>query len=345
MPDFQKLITFVVPCYNSEAYMQKCVDSLLHAKDVCEIVIIDDGSKDKTGEIADVYAATHPACIRVIHQPNGGHGEGINSGLSVAQGVYFKVVDSDDWADLTALNQVVSKLIELEKEGGVDLLVCNYVYEQTHTGYQKVIRFGNALPEGRVLSWADTHPFRIDQQLSLHSCIYRTEILRKSGLKLPKHVFYEDNLFVYTPLPYVKRLYYLDADFYRYYIGRAGQSVAKEGILRHCGDQRLIAARIFAAHDIDEIRKRDRKLARYMHHSMSFMLILAVIFTRLHNTKEADRQVKEFWSELIRLNPEKGKRMRVFSRAGVLILSMPGPIGRQLCRFFYWVSHKIVRFN
>ncbi|MBQ3002743.1 MAG: glycosyltransferase [Clostridia bacterium] len=340
-----KLITFVVPCYNSQEYMHVCIESLLHAKDTCEIVIIDDGSKDRTGEIADAYAEKYPETVRVIHQPNGGHGAGINSGLAVANGLYFKVVDSDDWADKTALEQVVDTLQELEKDGGVDLMVCNYVYEHTHTGYQKTIRFGNALPEGRVLAWKDTKRFRIDQQLSLHSCIYRTETIRKSGLKLPEHVFYEDNLFVYTPLPYVERLYYLDADFYRYYIGREGQSVSPEGILRHAVDQRLIATRIFAAHDIDEIRKRDRVLARYMHHSMSFMLILAVIFTRLHNSKEADALVKEFWDGLIEVNPKKGRKMRVFSRAGVLILSMPGPVGRLLCRFFFWVSHKVVRFN
>lgn len=345
MQDMTKLITFVVPCYNSQEYMRKCIESLLHAKENCEIIIIDDGSTDKTGAIADTYAAEHPTCIRVVHQPNGGHGEGINSGLAIAKGLYFKVVDSDDWVDLEALKKVVSTLQTLEQVGGVDLMVCNYVYEQVHTGYQKVIRFGNALPEGRVLSWTDTKHFRIDQQLSLHSCIYRTSVVRESGLKLPRKVFYEDNLFVYTPLPYVEKLYYLNADFYRYYIGRAGQSVAKEGVMRHCGDQRLISTLIFGAHDIDEIRKRDRKLARYMHHSMSFMLIIAVIFTRLHNTREADRQIKDFWNGLIEINPKKGKKMRVFSRAGVLILSFPGPIGRQICRFFYWVSHKIVRFN
>lgn len=341
----EKLITFVVPCYNSEAYMQKCVDSLLPAKPYCEIIIIDDGSKDRTGEIADRYAAAEPDCVRVVHQPNGGHGEGINQGLARAQGVYFKVVDSDDWADAQALKRVLETLRELETQGGVDLMVCNYVYEHMDDGYQRVIRFGNALPEGRILSWEDTRRFRISQQLSLHSCIYRTETVRASGLQLPKHTFYEDNLFVYTPLPYVKRLYYLNVDFYRYYVGRQGQSVAKEGLLRHCGDQRAVSTAVFAAHDIKAIRKQQPKLGRYMHHSMSFLLILAVLFTRLQGTRAGDRQVKEFWAELIRLRPKAGRRMHWFSRAGVLVLSFPGPVGRWVCRFFYWLSHCVVRFN
>ncbi len=340
-----KLITFVVPCYNSEAYMRKCIESLLPAKSFCEIIIIDDGSTDQTGAIADDYAASEPDYIHVIHQPNGGHGEGINSGLAAARGTYFKVVDSDDWVDRAALECVMQTLSLLEEQGGVDLMVCNYVYEHTDTGYQRVIRFGNALPEGRILSWEDTHRFRISQQLSLHSCIYRTETVRSSGLLLPKHVFYEDNLFVYTPLPYVTRLYYLNVDFYRYYVGRQGQSVAKEGLLRHCGDQRTVSVAVFAAHDVDAIRRQHPKLGRYLQHSMSFLLILAVLFTRLHGTREADEQVRAFWRELIRINPRKGKRMYRFSRAGVLLLSMPGYPGRWLCRFFYWLSHRVVRFN
>lgn len=343
MMDEQKLMTFVVPCYNSQAYMRKCIDSLLRAKSYCQIVIIDDGSVDDTAAIADEYAALHPDCVEVVHQPNGGHGEGINSGLAAAKGLYFKVVDSDDWVDFDALNKVIDTLLFLEQDGGVDLMVCNYVYEQLETGYQKVMRFGNALPEGRVLTWADTKGFHITQQLSLHSCIYRTETIRKSGLKLPRKVFYEDNLFVYTPMAYVEKLYYLDADFYRYYVGRAGQSMAMVG--KRSGDQRLVSTRIFAAHDIDEIRKHNKKLARYLHHSMSFMLIVAVLFTRIGHGKEGDKLVKEFWDGLIEINPKKAKKMRVFSRAGVLILSMPGPIGRWLCRFFYWFSHKLVPFN
>ncbi len=340
-----KLITFVVPCYNSQDYMKTCIESLLPAKEVCEIILIDDGSTDSTAEIADRYAEEYPDCVRVVHQPNGGHGEGINQGLRLAQGTYFKVIDSDDWVDAAARDRVLQTLAELEQQGGVDLMVCNYVYEKPRDHYQRVIRFGNALPEGRVLAWRDTHPFRISQQLSLHSCIYRTQVVRDSGLQLPKHVFYEDNLFVYTPLPLVKRLYYLNADFYRYYVGREGQSVAKKAVIKRCGDQRTVSELVFAAHDIDAIRKQDPKLGRYLHHSMSFLLILAVLFTRLQNSKEGDMQVKEFWQNLIRINPEKGRHMYRFSRAGVLILSMPGYPGRLLCRFFYWLSHVIVHFN
>ncbi len=95
-----KIVSFVIPCYNSQDYMEKCINSLLSGgdKDI-EIIIVNDGSTDKTAEIADRYADMYPDIIRAVHQQNGGHGAGVNAGLKNATGMYFKVIDSDDWVD------------------------------------------------------------------------------------------------------------------------------------------------------------------------------------------------------------------------------------------------------
>ena len=107
----QKLITFAVPCYNSAAYMRHCVDTLLTAGEDAEIILIDDGStKDDTPAICDEYAAKYPGVVRAIHQENGGHGEGVNQGIRHAAGIYYKVVDSDDWLDTDALAKVMETL-------------------------------------------------------------------------------------------------------------------------------------------------------------------------------------------------------------------------------------------
>lgn len=96
-----KLITFAVPCYNSAAYMEHCVDTLLQGGSDIEIILVDDGStKDDTPAICDRYQEQYPDIVRAIHQPNGGHGEGVNQGIRNARGVYYKVVDSDDWVDV-----------------------------------------------------------------------------------------------------------------------------------------------------------------------------------------------------------------------------------------------------
>ena len=119
-----KLITFTVPCYNSAAYMDRCVETLLPAGEEAEIILVDDGSKDDTGKIADAYAEKYPNIVKVIHQENGGHGEGVNQGIRNASGMYFKVVDSDDWLDAEALQKIMQTLRGFAAmEQPVDLLM------------------------------------------------------------------------------------------------------------------------------------------------------------------------------------------------------------------------------
>ena len=125
-----KLISFTVPCYNSQSYMRKCVDSLLTGGDDVEIIIVNDGSKDDTINIANEYAEKYPSIVRVIDKENGGHGSGVNAGLRLAQGLYYKVVDSDDWLDEEALTKLIAKIKEHLEEGNVpDLYITNFIYD------------------------------------------------------------------------------------------------------------------------------------------------------------------------------------------------------------------------
>lgn len=338
-----KLMTFTVPCYNSAAYMHTCLDSLLIGGDSVEIIIIDDGSKDDTGKIADAYAEKYPNIVRVIHQENGGHGEGINQGIRHATGKYFKVVDSDDWVNEKALRGVLHKLTRLEATGGVDLMVCNYVYEHEDPRLNSTIRYNNVFPEGKVVGWENTRRFLVSQYLTLHSCIFRTQILKDCGLELPKHIFYEDNLFVYTPLPLIHKICYMDLDFYRYLIGREGQSVAEDIIVKRWTHQMKISEEIFKAHDLTKVRQENKKLACYMYHETMCMLVIATIFTRLNKTPETEQAIQDMWERLIAHNPEMGKKLRY--RSPLVIVSIPGRIGRAICIGFYRFAHKVVKFN
>ena len=100
-----KLLSIAIPCYNSQDYMEKCIESLLVGGEEVEILVVDDGSSDRTAEIADAYAAKYPTIVKAIHQENGGHGEAVNAGIRNATGLYFKVVDSDDWVNRRSLYQ------------------------------------------------------------------------------------------------------------------------------------------------------------------------------------------------------------------------------------------------
>ena len=251
-----KLITFAVPCYNSAAYMDHCVETLLQGGDDIEIILVDDGStKDDTPAICDRYAQQYPDIVRAIHQENGGHGEGVNQGIRNARGVYYKVVDSDDWVDVPALKKALDKLRQFVRDGKlVDMLVCNYVYEHVEDNTQRVMHYRNVFPRNRVFGWEQIGRFRPSQYLLMHSVIYRTQLLRDCGLELPKHTFYVDNIFVYQPLPSVRNIYYLDVDLYRYFIGRADQSVNETVMVGRVDQQLRVTYQMNDSHDLRVLR-------------------------------------------------------------------------------------------
>ena len=123
-----KLLSIAIPCYNSEAYMEKCIESLLKGGEDVEILVVNDGSSDRTAEIADAYAEKYPTIIKAVHQENGGHGEAVNAGIRNATGLYFKVVDSDDWVNEEAYAKILHTLGELvrgpETRGYADQQFC-----------------------------------------------------------------------------------------------------------------------------------------------------------------------------------------------------------------------------
>ena len=205
-----KLLSFAIPCYNSESYMKHCIESILPGGEDVEIIIVDDGStKDRTAEIADEYAKKYPSIVKAVHQENGGHGEAVNTGLKNATGLYFKVVDSDDWVDIDAYMKILEKLRQFKDEGSqIDMVLANYVYEKEGAKHKKVMR-QTGFPKDRIFTWSDIKHFYKGHYILMHSVIYRTELLKKCRMQLPKHTFYVDNIYVYKPLPYVRTIYYM----------------------------------------------------------------------------------------------------------------------------------------
>ena len=153
-----KIVSFAIPCYNSEGYMSKCIESLLPGGEDVEIIIVDDGSCDRTAEIADAYAEKYPTIIKAIHQENGGHGCAVNTGLANASGIYFKVVDSDDWVDVDAYMRVLETLKKFVADDTlVDMLLTNYVYEKIEGDYhhQRTMFYTLLFPQERIMGWHD----------------------------------------------------------------------------------------------------------------------------------------------------------------------------------------------
>ena len=337
----QKLITFCVPSYNSAAYLNVAVDSLLKGGDDVEIIIVDDGSVDETGSIADDYALRFPGIIKAVHQSNGGHGEAINHALRLAEGLYFKTVDSDDWVDESALKTVIADI--KQKHGWADLYLTDYVYWQGYDQKGKTISYRYLFKHGFNVGWDQIGNMKLSTNITIHSAMFRTSVLRASNAPLPPHTSYEDNYYVYAPLFLTQKITYVPVALYQYLIGRSGQSVEEETCLRKYRDFLSVSRLVFMYADITSLRKKDKGLYRVAYHHLLLNMILAVVWTRLRNDKEAAENLKKFWVELKINNPRQYQK--IYYRSLCAFLLTPGKLGNFSVKVNYRIAHAVVKFN
>ncbi len=340
-----KLLSVAIPCYNSEAYMRNCIHSLLAGGEEVEIIIVDDGSKDGTAAIADEYAEKYPTIVKAIHQENGGHGEAVNAGLRNATGLYFKVMDSDDWVSISAYKEILKTL---EKLAGakpmVDMLISNFVYEKEGVKRKKVMSYRSAFPQDQVFTWDDVKFLHKGQYILMHSVIYRTKLLRECGLELPKHTFYVDNIFVYHPLPHVKYLYYLYVNFYRYFIGRSDQSVNEKVMIGRIDQQLKVNRIMIDDYKLSDVRQvPNRKLRHYMKNYLEIILVVSSIIAIRSGTEENLEKKYELWKYLKKKDPKTYYELKW----GVLgrTMNLPGRTGRKISEMAYKIANKFVGFN
>ena len=337
-----KYISFAIPCYNSEEYMEKAIESILKGGEDVEIIIVNDGSTDGTYEIAKRYEKQYPTIVKAVDKDNGGHGDAVNMGLEHATGLYFKVVDSDDWVDESALMKILDTLHQMvEKQKLVDMLVSNYVYEKVGARHKKVIHYQNVMPQNRPFTWWEMGRFRIGQYILMHSVMYRTELLKMCGLKLPKHTFYVDNIYVYYPLPHVKSLYYLNVNFYRYFIGRDGQSVNEKNMIKRIDQQLFVTKTMIDMHQLNKVGSK--RLRSYMMSYLAIMMtVSSIIAIRSKNPENLEKK-KELWEYL----KKKDAKVYFKIRYGILgqTMNLPGKPGRKVSSLAYQVANRIFGFN
>ena len=242
-----------------------------------------------------------------------------------------------------ALKKVLDKLAVLvEHHTAPDLMICNYVYEHVEDGTSHTVRYTNVFPQNRLFSWMHVGHFRPDQNLLMHSVMYRTQVLRQCGMVLPKHTFYVDNIFVYQPLPYVKSMYYMDLDLYRYFIGRADQSVNESVMVKRVDQQLRVTRHMIDCQDLDALQ-HEKRLRAYMLHYLSMMMTVSDIFLLLDGTPEAYTKKKELWQYLKDHVSPKVYRSVVLSLGGVTNVSVPG--GDKVVLGCYRLARKLFKFN
>lgn len=337
-----KLITYAIPCYNSAEYMDTCVKSILACgRDDIEVIIVDDGStKDDTLAKAQAWEQTHPGIVRAIHQENGGHGAAVMTGLENARGLYFKVVDSDDWLDNDANIAMLDKLASFDEP--LDLMLVNYVYEHVADNTREVMNYHRMFPEDRVFTWDECGHFGLTKYILMHSVVYRTQMLRDCGLTLPRHTFYVDNIFVYVPLPACERIYYMDIDLYRYFIGREDQSV-NESVMIGRIDQQLRVTRIMIDSFHLEKDVRSERLQSYMRNYLTMMMVICTVFSMMSGRADKEQLRADIWRYLREHDPKTYTKIRR-SVMGVGT-HLPGRAGDRVLLGAYHIAQKIFKFN
>lgn len=337
-----KLLTVTIPCYNSQEYMSHAIESALAGGKDMEILIVDDGSSDATLEIAREYERKYPDIIKAIHKENGGHGSAVNTGIDNATGKFFKVLDSDDWFDVESLKKVVHFIKYIVKDCiPLDLIISNYVYEKPSMNKQKSMGYRSAFPCNRFVSWDDAKHFKITNNLLMHSLMYRTELLRECGLRLPEHTFYVDNIFAFVPLPHVKRMYYLNVDLYRYYIGRDDQSVNEAVMTKRIDQQIKITKIMIDSFNLDDIKSK--KLQSYMLQYLSIMMIVtsALLVNEGSDVNLAKRE--ELWNYL--KNTDKKVYRLITQKKFGFALQLKSDAGKKVIVNGYRLMNKIYAFN
>ncbi|MCD8038237.1 MAG: glycosyltransferase [Lachnospiraceae bacterium] len=340
-----KLLSIAVPCYNSSAYMRKCIDSLLPGGEDVEIIIVNDGSKDNTADIAEEYRELFPGIVKVVNKENGGHGSAVNTGIDNADGLFFKVVDSDDWVSQSAYDRILDTLRELIKDGKtVDMFISNFVYEKDGEKRKKVMNYHHALPQNRIFTWKDIRHFRVGQYILMHSVIYRTKLLQECGLRLPEHTFYVDNIFVFNPLPHVKTMYYLDVNFYRYFIGRQDQSVNEQVMIGRI-DQQIKVNKLMLDYYVAEKQRiiANGKVRRYMLNYLDIITTVSSVLLIRSGLPENLEKKKELWQYI----KEKDIWVWKHLRFGILgsAMNLPGKVGRRITVDGYKICRRIFHFN
>lgn len=221
-----KILSIVIPTYNMAELLPRCLDSLVspNLEDSLEVLVVNDGSKDNSLEIAKEYESRYPNIIHAIDKPNGNYGSAINKGIELATGKYFRICDSDDFYNNKELCFLIRKLNDCNE----DLVLTDYVVDRK--GYSIRMEIKGIMSENKMLL-RDLDISKI-KNYAMHSLTIKTSLLKDNKIELQAGISYTDIEYCYYPLKYAKDILYIDKSVYRYQVGREGQTVSLESQLR-----------------------------------------------------------------------------------------------------------------
>lgn len=305
-----KLLSIVIPTYNTEHYLARCLDSLLTEEVLkeLEVIVVNDGSKDGSLAIAKRYAKRYPRTVTVIDKENGGHGSTINAGLKAAKGRYFRVLDSDDWFDTCNFVKYFRALRQCRE----DVVITPYTQEYAYNG-QRVDYPYAYFKHNRVYQMDELEYDESMVYFTMASSTYRTELLRESGLVLFEKCFYVDMMFNMVPIPYVKTVRFLNYYVYRYFMGSPTQSMSQQNLLRNLPNHERVL-NFLIDYYVEHRESVSDNVRNYMGQMIYFMYYthMDLVCMKLQDRKKAYTMFRDLDESLRDRAPELYIRVDVF---------------------------------
>ena len=320
-----KVLTISVAAYNVEAYIKENIESIIRsdAKDDIEVLVIDDGGKDRTIEFAKEFESKHPGIVCTVHKENGGYGSVQNYSISRATGKYFKILDGDDWVETEGLTRLVQYL----KANDVDAAVTSY-FKGPDRDSMKEFNFGKRETVNQLLE-----PNQLRTAIGMWALTFKTEVLRKSGVMLPEKTLYTDRIYSTIPFSVVKNVIILDFPVYCYRTGRDGQSVSRESRINHIDEYIMVTKKICEHYRGDKRKHKEYillKASAAYKVSIRALLLLPTNKNNLEKLKSYEQDIKNIVPDVYKKSASLSTRMGWV----ITFLRMTGYKG-------YWVLGKV----
>lgn len=320
----EKLLTVSIAAYNVEKFIRQTLDSCIvpEIMDVLEVLVIDDGAKDLTAQIAGEYEKRYPGTFKVVNKENGGYGTVVNMGVRLAKGKYFRLLDGDDWFESNGLKQ----LIEALKTTTADMIFTKMyrvfpdqmlLEKDTWEKYQ-----------GRQMPLSD-----VEQSVfaGMWEITVRTSILQEHWVDLPGKTLYTDHVFLIEPLPYVRDALFLDFPLYCYRLGYDEQSVSLASRKKHIEESVRVSRIVceyfhnYCANSVNAIYARERARFTFMEAYHALML-KPVSFSTMKEVKCHDLWLKScdmsIYTEVERWGSKAFKLMRNTNYWGYFLIAL-----------------------
>lgn len=300
----RKVLTVSIAAYNVEKFIETTLESLICRNiDKLEVIIQNDGSQDNTADIVAKYVNKYPNTFILNNKENGGYGSTINESIKVANGKYFKQLDGDDWFDTCNLDEFIDILESNDADCFITPYTCCYENnKEKNTMYKSKLNTGVYSIEEVMKKSGDI--------FKMHLLTFRLDLLKEIDFKMLEHCFYTDQEYIMYPLTSIKKIYITNLNIYNYRMGNEGQSVSKQGLIKHYKDHlRVVNQLLKWSSAIDECQKYTKK--RLVHHLRVLVAQQYIIYLTIPSSKTVKEELMEY-DKMLKNEYERFYRIPIF---------------------------------